>query len=337
MPNADEPQTKRVAIIGAGISAAACAKQLHAAGIDVSILEKSRGVGGRMATRRVDGDRFYDHGAQYFTARDPRFSQRLAAWVAAGVAAEWSGRIAVVENGAVATKDDSKKRYVGVPNQRSLCQELLSGLSPRFESHIEQIESIGPRWRLVDRTGEAFEAFDAVLVSCPAPQAASLLRGPANKLAQRAASVAMQGCWAVMLGFDRPLEASFDGAFVHGSPLSWIARNASKPGREAFPETWVLHASSEWSQPNLERDPEAVLRELVNAFWHTIGVPEATPTQAIAHRWRYALPTEPLAERFLWDGDQRIGACGDWCGGPRVEGAFLSGLELSAAVREALH
>ncbi len=134
----------------------------------------------------------------------------------------------------------------------------------------------------------------------------------------------MAPCWAVMAALADPLDVGFDAAFVHGSPLTWIARNASKPGRPAE-EAWLLHASPEWSREHLDLDGELAARRLLDAFAAAAGRPLPEPLYHAAHRWRFALPTEPLAEPCLFDAETWLAACGDWCGGPRVEGAFLSG------------
>lgn len=142
----------------------------------------------------------------------------------------------------------------------------------------------------------------------------------------------MQGCLAAMLSFGRPLGLEFDGAFVHESGLSWVARNSSKPGREGAAEAWVVHAGPEWSDEQMELTPEQLLPRLTSLFWEATGLEPVEPTYATSHRWRYAIPPEPLSDRCLFDAELGIGVCGDWCAGPRVEGAYLSGLALAERV-----
>ena len=142
----------------------------------------------------------------------------------------------------------------------------------------------------------------------------------------------MHGCWAAMLAFDASLGLPFDGAFVHESPLSWIARNDSKPERESAGEAWVLHASPEWSGQYIDEEADTVLPKLISAFWQATGAQRRATSYAAGHKWRYAIPPEPLDSPCLFDPQLRIGACGDWCGGPRVEGAFVSGMTLAEHV-----
>ena len=142
----------------------------------------------------------------------------------------------------------------------------------------------------------------------------------------------MHGCWAAMLSFENSLGLPFDGAFVQESPLSWISRNNSKPGRSVDFESWVLHASPDWSDRCIDGEADTVLAKLIDAFWQAIRSKPKATSYAAAHRWRYAIPPEPLETRCLFDPELKIGACGDWCSGPRVEGAFLSGVAMAGRV-----
>jgi predicted NAD/FAD-dependent oxidoreductase len=135
----------------------------------------------------------------------------------------------------------------------------------------------------------------------------------------------------VLAAYEGRLDVPLDGAFVEHPVLSWAARDSSKPGRPAG-EAWVLHAAAEWSEAHLEDDPREVASELLSAFAAALDRELPPPTYAEAHRWRYALPDPPLQEPCLFDERASLGAGGDWCGGPRIEGAFLSGAALAEGV-----
>jgi hypothetical protein len=146
----------------------------------------------------------------------------------------------------------------------------------------------------------------------------------------------MAPCWAVLLGYADRLPTDYDGAFIAETPLAWAARDASKPGRPSR-ETWVLQASPEWSMAHLEDEPDVVRDALVEAFTAVTGLAAASAYAfAAAHRWRYALATMQRVDPFLFEADLGIGLCGDWCGGARVEGAFLSGRAMAERVLEAV-
>lgn len=317
-------EVRSVAVIGAGLSGLTCARNLAEGGLEVRVFDKARGPGGRMATRR-DGDLRFDHGAQYFTVRDDRFAKAVGSWCRQGIVAPWTGRIAVVDSGAVSRDTSRIPRYVGVPGMNAVCRSLALDLDVSYGTKIEVLGREGSRWVTRDEDGIELGPFDAVVVSAPAPQTATLLSTCAPGLAASAASVEMAPCWAAMMTFPETLDLGFDGAFVHNSAISWVARNASKPDRPDH-ESWVVHASSEWSTTHLEMEPERAAEALAGEFRAALGVNGGDPIRLIAHRWRFALPLEPLSEAFIIDANRGFAACGDWCGGPRIEGAFLSGL-----------
>lgn len=173
--------------------------------------------------------------------------------------------------------------------------------------------------------------FDAVVVATPAPQAVHLLEA-VPRLRAAVAAVRMQPCWAVLIGFDAAVRVALDGAFVADSPLTWVARNNSKPGRPTR-ECWVLHATPEWSSAALEIESEEARTQLVRAFAEAIDRELPSIRFAAAHRWRYASTDRPLGRPYLWDPSARIGVCGDWGDGGRVERAVLSGDALAREAR----
>ncbi|MGB5660068.1 MAG: FAD-dependent oxidoreductase [Thermoanaerobaculia bacterium] len=312
-----------VAVVGAGLSGLACARTLADHGHQVQVFEKSRGAGGRMSTRRTDFGSF-DHGAQYLTVRDRRFAPWIDSWLQEGLLARWSGGIVTLDVGRSQPTERKSDRFVGVPGMNAICRHLAVDLCVSFETRVQKLERRGAGWRLAAESGADLGRFDAVVVSAPAPQTADLLAEAAPKMAARAAEALMAPCWAAMASFSAPLELGFDGAFVLGSPLSWVARNASKPGRGGR-ESWVMHGSPDWSGQHLELEKEDAATQLLDAFRAAVGELDSMPIHLDAHRWRFALPQKPLPEPCLFDANLRLAACGDWCGGPRVEGAFLSG------------
>lgn len=322
---AGQPSTERamrIAVVGAGIAGLTAARALQDHGHMVVVFDKSPAVGGRTAVRRHESFAF-DHGAQYFTARDPRFRRYVDAWIESGVVAEWQGRVVALADGSIRSSG-SATRYVGVPGMNGVAKHLARGLQIAARSRVHRLARDAAGWQLTRKAGDELGRFDAVVVALPSAQAEELL-ATAGVIDARVRRCRLAPCWAVLLGFARELDVPFDGAFVDASPLSWVARNNSKPGRPQG-ESWVLHAGSEWSTRHLELDSEEVVARLTAAFEQITGLSGIEPAHRDAHRWRYALPPDPLDEGCLWNLDERWVVCGDWCHGARVEGAFLSGM-----------
>jgi predicted NAD/FAD-dependent oxidoreductase len=311
-------------VIGAGIAGLSCAGALRDANVAVTLMDKGRRPGGRVATRRADG-MVFNHGAQFASARGPGF----AALLRISAAAPWP------EAGA--------GRFAFQPGMSALPAAIAEGLTVLTERHVAFLHWRGDAWdarhfpaaamrpgEIANTGGDIAGPFDAVLVAAPAPQAAALLDTAGHAALSAAARTAVIApCWAVMARFPSPV----DGPGVLRSktaPIAWAARESSRPGGLAGAETWTLHAGAAWSRTHLEDPPETVCAALLAEFRSMTGAPEADWSRA--HRWRHALVETPVGQPSLWDSAARLGACGDWCLGGRIEAAFDSGASLATQV-----
>lgn len=329
-----------VAIVGAGMAGLSAAKQCQAQGHHVTMYEKSSDVSGRMSTRQTELGGF-DHGAQFFTASSDRFKKEVTDWLELGWVAPWDAKFVDLDAGMVVNHEGNgdAKRYVPVPGMSALGKQLAHGLDVRTEQQVVGIEAFENQWIVKvksDTVPVAASAgpFDAIILAVTPEQALPLI-ATHTAFSTVVSKVRLEPCWALMLGFQTPLQLSYDAAWVQHSRLGWIARDTSKPSHRAG-ERWVCHATVAWSIEHLEDDVERVKEKLSKAFHEATGSP-IQPMHAVAHRWRYAQASAPLDGAFLWDSKQRIGLCGDWFaagleGAGRVENAFLSGLQLAQAL-----
>ncbi len=320
-------QSQHIAIIGAGISGLACATALSNSGYSVTIFEKSRGVSGRLSTRVADNWQC-DHGAQYFTAQNPQFALEVQRWQQVGVAKLWQPRLQVFDGVNFGEKFNTKNRYIGMPSNNAPAKYLAQSLNVKTKHTVNKIERLADKWQLNSAEHAALsETFDALILAIPAPQAQVLLNTCAPILADLAASVKMRGCWTLMCQFNNQLKLPFDGLFINNSLLSWVARDSAKQGRISVnqtnpTETWVLHTNSEWSEAHIEDAPDLIARLMLDAF---IKLGGEMPASFTVHRWRYADCLDYLDLGCAWDANLKLGLCGDWLNGGKVEGAWLSG------------
>lgn len=339
---------RHFAVIGAGIAGIACARTLVQAGHRVTVFEKSHGAGGRMSTRNTSFGSF-DHGAQYFTARDARFETALATVPA--LVRPWSANTVRIldERGRVVASSLPPKEahWVATPGMNALVRHWAGPLADAGLLHLEttvvRIEAdklVPKRWQLQTEgpgaTRRVHSGFDAVLMGIPSVQASALLQSSrlATPMVNAINKVSVAPCWTLMLAFPQASQPGLPHLGPHWNAarsthhrMAWLARESSKPGRSAL-ERWTVQASPDWSQRHLEDDHERVKAKLLKAFAEVTGI-RAEPHYAEVHRWRYAQTTTPLGKSHLWDARSGLGACGDWCLGHRVEDGFLSGLELA--------
>jgi len=221
----------RAAVIGAGLSGLRVVHRLVEAGVEVRVFEKARGAGGRMSTRRTDFGAF-DHGAQYFTAQDPRFREQVEDWVARGAAVRWPGRVVRLAEGRVLAEESGIDRFVGAPKMNAVVRDLLGEVEADFGVRIESLRRKETGWTLRCDAGFEFDGFDLVVVAVPPAQALPLVESsPALRAA--IAGVRMWPCHATMLGFESPVEVAFEGAGA-----------STRTSREERPRTRIRRRSS---------------------------------------------------------------------------------------------
>ena len=321
-------QKSQVAIIGAGLAGLSCASALVKAGMQVQVFEKSRGVAGRMSTRKADGWQC-DHGARYFTARDPAFQNQLAVWLEQGVAAQWHTPIGVYENQAWHSSKSSDARYVGTPWMTSPAHHLAQSLEIRTSHTITSMNRLQQQWQLHTAEHGLLDFHpDWVILAIPAPQALALTNPIDPAITGLYDKAKTEGCWTIMLRLNEAITMPFEAAFINEGILSWVARNNAKPQRTGD-EVWVIHAQSQWSQEHIDADPLAIAPQMIAAF---IALGGKAPAEYAIHRWRYASSDTSYQERFHCDFERGMGYCGDWLHGGRVEGAWLSGHALANTI-----
>ena len=297
----------------AGLTAARALKE---AGHSVVVFDKSARVGGRMATRCVDHQSF-DHGAQYFTARGTDFKNRVQQWQADGIVAEWGN-----------------DRFVGTGGMSGPARAVARGLDVIGSCEVTALRQTAAGWSLespAKTSSRSFHrSFSAIVLALPAPQALKVLATTDHKI-PKLEHARYAPCWAATLAFSSSQTLPFQDLRPNDDMIAWIARDSSKPGRLPSPETFVIHATPAWSRANLEVLPDDACTALLTRFRVITGF-TTEPTYAAAHRWRYALVEQPANRPYLWLADANIGACGDWCLGPRVESAYDSGRALAHAI-----
>jgi hypothetical protein len=330
-------QTVDVIVVGAGLSGTAAATDLSRAGLEVTVLEKSRGTGGRAATRRWDDARL-DHGAPFFTARGERFSSLVQQLETTGAVKVWTNGFHQWRDGTLHAPSDGYPRFVPSDGMNALSKAIRGDAAYTLETGatVTGIRRDGDGYTVsLETADKQLETRSAkrIIVTAPTPQALKLtdaMLEPATRAALE--HVTWQPCWALLAQLSSAPDVPWRGIKLYGHPaLEWIAlEHTKRPSSPAL----VAHATPEWTTANLERSAEETAPLLRDALLETL--PNLEIAHVAAHRWRYARASQMHPAPTL-EQDGLI-FCGDWCAtdphGTRVENAVQSGWAAATRILE---
>lgn len=327
MPKASRSKNlPQVAIIGAGMAGLSLAHMLEPY-TQVTLFEKSGGVGGRMSTRYA-GEHQFDHGAQYFTARSKAFKRFLAPLIEAGSVKDWQPHVLTLGGDKKPYKRDwFEPHYVATPKMNQLGKLLAAGKNVLLKTHIAELEKTPQGWLLRDNSGKQHGHFDWLVSTAPAPQTAKLLPTTFSAYAELE-EAEMAACYCLMIGLDKPLTTTWQAAVVKDSCIGWIAIDSSKPDRGAGCSL-VIHSTPEWAEQHLEDDQLDIQQQLFAALERLLGSSLESVAYSKLHRWRYASTVTAPEDDYLLDEQLKLAVCADWLIDGHVESAFLSALALS--------
>ncbi len=337
----------QVLVIGAGLAGLSAAHALRAAGHAVIVVDKGRGAGGRLATRRM-GDAAFDTGAQFFTVRDPAFAAEIAGWQAAGLVAPWCDGFPVLGR---AGTPDGHPRYRAVGGMNRVAKHLAQGLDLRDQRTVTRLTAVAGGWEVTVEPGDLAKPgavasgpaqtlrADAVVLTAPAPQAVRLLRASGLPVDPAVEAVRYAPCLCLLIDVPDapgPLLPAPGGLRVEDdAAVSWIASQRAK-GLRRTGEGFVVHTTPAWSAERYDWTDERIRDELepaAEAVLARAGV-IVEPAAVQLKKWRFSLPTvtvpTPTVRVAVAAPLQLAGdAYGDR---PRVEGAWLSGRAAAAAL-----
>ncbi len=316
-PNSD------VLIIGAGMAGLTAAAELQCAGCSVRVLDKGRGVGGPMASRRMS-EASFDHGAQFITTRDPRFVSALEGWRQTGVVEAWCR--------SFTEHADGHPRWRGKPCMNSLPKHLAHDLDVLLEQQVVALHCAHDQWRVETNMGEVYRA-NAVVLTPPVPQSLALLEASKFSLSpemrSRLAAIEYERCLAVMAMLDRPSRLLPPGGLAPAeNPIAWIADNQMK-GISAVPAV-TIHATHTFSLEHWDGDRQASGRLLLDAAATWLGAGIQTFQ---VHGWRYSKAMRVHEQaRVIASQSPMLVLASDAFAGPKAEGAALSGWAATEAI-----
>ena len=313
----------RIIVVGAGLSGLSAASALHASGHEVTVFDKGRGVGGRLATRRID-DAVLDHGAQFFTVRSDEFASYVDSWVRDGVAREWCRGFG---------DPDGHPRYVGTNGMTSIAKHLASGLDVRTSSLVFSLQrgtSEGSHAWDVKLDDGTVHGCDRIILTAPLPQSFSLMFSAGVEMPEGLRGIDYDRTLGLLVALDSAdhLVRAPGGLQDPDEVFSFIGDNSAK-GISPTPAL-TFHANAGWSLEHFDDDLDTIRASLLQAIGPWIGSAKVISSEV--KKWRFATPRTTWPDQCWVDPTGTLALAGDVFDGPKVEGAFLSGLAATRAL-----
>ncbi len=303
----------RIIVVGAGLSGLMAARECVACDHEVIVFDKGRGVGGRLATRRIK-DATLDHGAQFFTVRSDEFQSHVDEWISAGVVREWCRGF---------SEEDGHPRYVGASGMTSIAKHLAIGLDVRLSTLVFSLTRVENDWVVTTDDGVARFA-DRVILTAPLPQSFSLMFGGGIEMPTELRSTDYDRTLGLLVTLDSNNHnvVSPGGMQFPDDVFSFIGDNSAKGISDA--PALTFHANPEWSLAHFDMTNREIHDALLEATTPWLGT--AVVTSSEMKKWRFANPKKLWPEACWVDDSGTLAIAGDAFAGPRVEGAALSGL-----------
>jgi predicted NAD/FAD-dependent oxidoreductase len=280
---------------------------------------------------------YFDHGTQFFTARDPSFQRFIEPLVANGLIAPWTGKVITLEADRPPTdRLWFEPHYIAVPNMNSLCKSMAEHLAVMTTIEVAPLpEQSCDGWHVTDKSGAALGIFDWVISTAPPAQTVKLF-GPHLPTDQPLREARLLGCYTLMIGFNAPWEKSWIGAKMLNSPLEWVAINSTKPCRNKNVTSIVAHTSNAWAEEHIDDGMEKAELFLRQEFERVTKIDTSSADYFTCHRWRYAMVDASASREPFMDASLGLASAGDWCSASRIEDTWLNALQLADRIKQAV-
>jgi renalase len=331
-----------VAIIGAGMAGLVCAQQLTQAGYSVVVVEKSRGVGGRVATRRLH-DTYADHGTCYLKSTGELLERLIELLSDRQILKVWTDTVhKLAPNDAYPIPQVPTPRYVASLGMNAIAKFLTPGLDIRLNQRLTAITPDDKAWRLTLDSDSVELTASAVVFAIPAPQALTLLEPVITidpMFLENLRSVEYSPSLTVMAGYpvaSSPFPEWQAVTFEDDADLAWVGFDSSKRTNSTQP-VFVVQSSAALAIKHLDTDDLALVAKQMLQKASVLLPWLSEPEWIQVQRWRYAFPSRPWQGAFLSaETSIPLVCCGDWCGGDLVAGAMVSGAIAAAEINNQL-
>lgn len=308
----------KAGIVGSGIAGASCAGHLAAAGWEVDVFEKARGVGGRLSSRRLEHG-WGTLGSPFISARRDPFRSQLRDWARHGwlepVRGDiWQGRATVSWAQA-----QLQNHYTPVIEPSQLVRHMLGDAKLHLNTTVAALK---PK-TIILQDGQELSDYTCVISSVPTPQVLPMLDA-LPLLRESLGTVRYRPIWSFLMRWEGGPSAKVIQFDDHLLSLA-VRQVGGGPG------LWAVHSSHEFAETYLEASLEEASTRAASALMGLLGLPWPVEVEA-SHLWKYAQPETSAGGFWLCDRERRVSLIGDGIAGAGVERAWESGLKLAQAL-----
>ena len=314
---------KNVAIIGAGITGVTVANLLQKK-YNLTVFEKSRGVGGRMATRRAEPYQF-NHGAQYFKIGNKEFKDFVKPLIVNKIIKPLTANQIEISNKKVIkrTKIYNQQYFTAESKMNAVVKYLINNnFSIKLLCKIKKTLKENDNWFIIDSDDVSYGPYDWLLITIPPNQAIEILYNN-YKFLDIIKKIKMRSCYSLMLGFDKIKEFDFDTALFLDEDVQWLSiRKKILENKEYY--NILINSSYNFAEQNINGSKDKISNYLIKQVSDILKFDLNNYDHKALHFWKYAMSEKNNNLGSLLDEDLKVIICGDWCMNGKVEGAFLS-------------
>ena len=319
---------KNIAIIGTGFSAATLGYFLKN---DLDFYEKSRGVGGRCSTRRVDNVGLFDHGLQYVKSENNEFKKFLSDYNI------WQGNFKIFKNDQL--KDDSnKERIINENGNNLLVKNLFKNKRVFVNKELKSLEKKNDCFQLnfKDSTQENYKT---VIITAPYQQAYNLTKQFTENYFSKL-NFSMQPNLTLMVAFNKSLKLNLSAISFEDDDALGFAANENTKKKALINkdlELWTIQSSLKYAIKNIyeyRNNKESLANEMLKSLSVKlkVDIKKDNIQYSDIHGWLYAYNQRAAATNCYWDKDLRLGICGDWFSGGNAANAFSNAKQLAKLI-----
>ena len=312
-------------VIGSGISGATIANLLNKKHT-VDLYDKARGLGGRSSFKRLDNQRGFDHGTQYFSPKTTEFKRFTKKLIEKKILKIWGGNHKFLSD----KKKENKKhvKVIGRKGNNDISKYLLKNVKCYFQSELKKINFQNRKWNLVFNDGE-IKNYENLILTCPFPQLKKLSKKYIKNSFIRE-KIKMDANITILIEIKKT-NLGYSSFLFNDRILGWAGYENSKKRFKSKSDLWTLQSTFNWANKKINQNK--VLKKtnakiLIDKFFKLTGIKQTKILFSLNHGWKYSSNSKPLKLKSYWNSRLNLGVCADWFNGPRLESGWISANDL---------